>query len=128
MAGNAPLSKLNLSPRIIQWFKEEMHLQPGQGIKFFGKVYGETNAHTGFSAGMARCDHPNKPVIDTEVDGLHFYVQAADYWFFEGLDAQIDYDEGIDGPSYYFTPNDGSKLDTVASASVKNQHTDCNYN
>ncbi len=127
MTENAPLSKLQLSPEIIKWFKEEMHLKPGNGIKFFGKVYGETNAHAGFSAAMGRCDHPNNPVVDQVVDGIHFYVQESDYWFFQGLDAQIGYDPKIDGPSYYFTPNDGSKLDTVASASVSG-HTDCNTN
>lgn len=127
MAEN-PLTKISLSPRILQWFKEDMHLKEGNGVKFFGKVYGETNAHSGFSAGMARADHPNKPVVDQVIDGIHFYIQTSDYWFFDGLDVQVGYDEKIDGPSYYFTPNDGTKLDTHASASVKSERVDCNTN
>ena len=51
------------------------------------------------------------------IDGIHYYIQDSDFWFFNGLDLEVSYDETIDGPAYHFKPNDGSKLDAKASAS-----------
>lgn len=110
-------TKITLTPQISEWFRKEMNLQAGNGIRFFGRVYGETNAHTGFSAAMSRCDQPNSPVVDEVIDGIHYYIQDSDFWFFNGLDLEVSYDETIDGPAYHFKPNDGSKLDAKASAS-----------
>ena len=75
------------------------------------------NAHEGFSTGMSRHDQPVHPLVDQVVDGVHYYIEESENWFFEGLDVQVDYDKSIDGPVYYYTPNDGSKLDTHAHSS-----------
>lgn len=111
------LTKISMTPKASEWFRNEMHLQPGNGIKLFGKGYGETNAHQGFSQGIGRCDQPISPVVDQVIDGIHYYIQEFDYWFFKGLDVDIDYDPEIDGPLMHFTPNDGTKLDAFTSAS-----------
>ena len=124
---DAPLTKITLTPAASKWFKEEMHLKPGNGVKFFGKVYGETNAHNGFSQAMSRWDNPVDPVVDEVVDGIHYYIEDNDYWFFNGLDVLVDYDDGYDGPKMTFTPNDGTKLDSTASASQKDDHHDCQF-
>ncbi|MDO4455603.1 MAG: iron-sulfur cluster biosynthesis protein [Ligilactobacillus agilis] len=110
-------TKITMSPKASEWFRNEMHLQPGNGIKLFGKGYGETNAHQGFSQGISRCDHPVDPVVDEVIDGIHYYIQAFDEWFFAGLDVYIDYDAEIDGPTMYFASNDGDELDAVSGAS-----------
>lgn len=66
---------------------------------------------------MSRHDQPVQPLVDQVVDGVHYYIEESENWFFEGLDVQVDYDKSIDGPVYYYTPNDGSKLDTHAHSS-----------
>ena len=111
------LTKITMTPQASEWFRTEMHLHPGNGIKLFGKGYGETNAHQGFSQGIGRCDRPVDSVVDQVIDGIHYYIQAFDYWFFNGLDVAIDYDAQIDGPLMHFTPNDGSQLDATTGAS-----------
>lgn len=110
-------TKITLTPAASNWFQTALDLTPGNGIRFYGRVYGATNAHTGFSAAMSRCDYPTLPVVDEVIDGIHYYIQESDNWFFNGLDLQVDYDEQLDGPVYHFTPNDGSTLDARASAS-----------
>lgn len=57
------LTKITMTPQASEWFQNEMHLKPGNGIKLFGKGYGETNAHQGFSQGIGRCDHPLTPSL-----------------------------------------------------------------
>ena len=101
---------ITISSAASEWFRRELDLAPGSGVRFFGKVYGQTNVHDGFSVGMARDDSIADPITQTEQDGVVYYVEANDAWFFEGLDMAIDYDADADEPTYLFTPIDGRDL------------------
>jgi uncharacterized protein YneR len=68
--------KLTITPKAQEWFKREIELGDGQGIKFYGKVYGKTQVHDGF--------------------------EEADEWFFKGYDLVVDYDTVLDEPKYDF--------------------------
>ncbi len=85
--------QLTVTDRASQWFQEEMGLNKGMGVRFFGKVYGKTPVHDGFSLGMARDDHPLSPIVDTVKDGVSYFVDGQDEWFFKGFDFGVDYDE-----------------------------------
>lgn len=99
---------ITISAAASEWFRRELDLQAGAGVRFFGKVYGQTNVHDGFSVGMARDDMVQSPVVRTTKDGVIYYVDTNDAWFFDGLDMAIDYDAARDEPTYTFTPTDGS--------------------
>lgn len=93
--------KLTITSKAQTWFKQELELAEGQGIKFYGKVYGKTQVHDGFSVGMA-VDTPESPLIEETVNGMLFFVEEADEWFFKGYDLVVDYDEELDEPKYEF--------------------------
>lgn len=93
--------KLTITSKAQAWFKQELELAEGQGIKFYGKVYGKTQVHDGFSVGMA-VDTPESPLIEESVNGMLFFVEEADEWFFKGYDLVVDYDEELDEPKYEF--------------------------
>lgn len=97
--------ELKITPRAQEWFKQELQVSPGMGIRFYGKVYGNTNVHEGFSVGMS-VDTPEKPLVQTEVDGLNYYVEENDDWFFSEYNLLVDYDEVLDEPTYLFEKND----------------------
>lgn len=97
--------QLTVTDRASQWFQEEMGLSQGMGVRFFGKVYGKTPVHNGFSLGMFRDDHPVSPIVDTVKDGIHYFVDAQDEWFFKGFDFGVDYDADSDGPTYQYIKN-----------------------
>lgn len=99
------------------WFRRELELPAGAGVRFFGKVYGQTNVHDGFSVGMTRDDTVESPVVQTTKDQVTYYVDSNDAWFFDGLDLAVGYDAKRDEPTYHFTPNDGSTVDAVSGAS-----------
>ena len=85
------------------WFKTELDLpDEGAGIRFFGKVYGKTQVHDGFSVGMTRDDQPVNPIVETQKDGVHYFVDDSDAWFFNNLNLTIDYDQKRDEPKYLF--------------------------
>ncbi|KRM35817.1 hypothetical protein FC83_GL000844 [Agrilactobacillus composti DSM 18527 = JCM 14202] len=95
------MMEITVSDAAIKWFKDEMNLQPGEGIRFFGKVYGRTNVHEGFSIGIAK-EIATKPLVRTEIDSLIFSIDQTDDWFFAGYDLQVDYDAQKDEPIYHF--------------------------
>jgi Uncharacterized protein conserved in bacteria len=42
--------------------------------------------HEGFSLAMTPDDHPEKPYAITKKDGVNYFVQEDDRWFFKGYD------------------------------------------
>lgn len=85
------------------WFKRELDLPAtGAGIRFYGKVYGKTNVHDGFSVGMSRDDQVGQPYEQTQKDGVTYFVAPGDDWFFQNLDLTVDYDAHRDEPVYRF--------------------------
>ena len=96
---------ITITDQASAWFRRELALpKAGAGVRFFGKVYGKTNVHDGFSVGMTRDDQAEAPVLATKKDGVLYYVDANDDWFFANLDLTVDYDAQRDEPSYHFTP------------------------
>lgn len=93
--------KLTITPKAQDWFKRELELAEGQGIKFYGKVYGKTQVHDGFSVGMS-VDIPESPLVKTTLEDQLFYIEEADEWFFKGYDLVVDYDIELDEPKYEF--------------------------
>ncbi|BBM17522.1 iron-sulfur cluster biosynthesis protein [Enterococcus avium] len=93
--------KLTITPKAQEWFKRELELGEGQGIKFYGKVYGTTQVHDGFSVGMS-VDIPESPLVETILEDQHFFIEEADEWFFKGYDLVVDYDTELDEPKYDF--------------------------
>lgn len=97
--------KLTITPKAVAWFKKELTIDEGMGVRFFGKVYGKTQVHEGFSIGM-NVEAPEAPIVQVTEDGILFYADEADEWFFKGYDLVVDYDEKMDEPKYIFEKND----------------------
>ncbi|MFC4771166.1 HesB/YadR/YfhF family protein [Enterococcus hermanniensis] len=93
--------ELTITPKAQEWFKKEMEPTDDQGIKFYGKVYGKTQVHDGFSVGIA-VDTPEKTLVKETIGSQLFFIEEADEWFFKGYDLEVDYDEELDEPKYKF--------------------------
>lgn len=96
--------KLKVTPRAQKWFEKEIDVETGMGIRFYGKVYGKTEVHDGFSVGLS-VEVPDKPLVETTVDGKLYFVEETDDWFFKGYDLVVDYNEKMDEPNYLFEKN-----------------------
>ena len=68
--------KLEVTPKAQQWFKEETGVQPETGIRFFGKIYGKTPVHDGFSIAMS-VEAPDEPMIKENLDGITYFLWKA---------------------------------------------------
>ena len=87
--------KITITPKALAWFKEELEVPAGHGVRFFGKVYGKTQVHDGFSVGMS-VEVPEKPIASTTVEGLLFFADEAD-------ELLVDYYDKLVEPKYGFT-------------------------
>lgn len=94
--------KLTITPQAMDWFKREIVLENGMGIQFFGKVYGKTDVHEGFSVGLSVAT-PEETMIQVTNDEYLFFIDKGDDWFFKGYDLTVDYDPSLDEPMYRFT-------------------------
>ena len=88
--------KLTITEDAAKWFVSELDLNKGDYIKFFGKVYGP---HGGFSIAMEKVE-PSRIFHTTEVQGINFYVEKNDAWFFDNADLAITFDEESKEPRY----------------------------
>lgn len=93
---------IEVTPEAIAWFKKEVIVEHGKGIRFFGKVYGKTQVHEGFSVGM-NVEQPEKPSSQTTIDGILFFTEESDEWFFQNYNLTVDYDEELREPKYLFS-------------------------
>ncbi|QIK69222.1 Fe-S cluster assembly protein HesB [Erysipelothrix sp. HDW6C] len=88
--------ELTVSKDAAQWYIREMDLVAGDSIKFFGKVYGP---HGGFSFAIAK-QEPTNPFELVTVEGINFYVEQFDEWFFADKDLHITLREDGSEPNY----------------------------
>lgn len=96
--------KLTITPRAQEWFKTEVGVTKENGIRFYGKIYGKTAVHEGFSIAMS-VEAPDQPLIEEEIDGVTYFIEETDDWFFKGYDLIVDYDQDVDEPKYLFEEN-----------------------
>ncbi|WP_125767029.1 HesB/YadR/YfhF family protein [Lapidilactobacillus wuchangensis] len=94
--------KITISPAATAWFKQEFNLTPQQGIHLFGKVYGSTPVHDGFSVGIELAPIPEATLGLSQQNELTFFTTKDDDWFFNGYDLKIDFDEELAEPTYNF--------------------------
>lgn len=96
--------KLTITPPAQKWFEEEVGVTSDSGIRFYGKIYGKTDVHDGFSIAMS-VEAPDQPLVKEEIDGITYFIEETDDWFFKGYDLLVDYDEEKDEPKYKFAEN-----------------------
>lgn len=103
--------KLIITDAASKWFRNEMGLKPGDGIKLYGKVYGRTEVHHAFSQAFAKNNHPIDPVMEVKKDGILYYVNEVDEWFFTRLITTVDANDA--GPVFHFQHEDGDTPDVA---------------
>lgn len=94
--------KISISDKGQAWFKNELDLASGDGIRFFGKYGGSTNVHVGFTTGMMIGQPSNQTLGETVIDGITYFTDESDDWFFHGYDLEVDFDEKLNEPTYKY--------------------------
>jgi len=93
--------KITVSEQAHNWYVDEMGLVQGDGVRFFGKVYGKTEVHDNFSVGI-NIGTPKDTLISETIDGITYFIEKNDEWFFSGYDFKVEYNDQLAEVSYHF--------------------------
>lgn len=123
--------KLIITDSASQWFRQQLALTSGQGVKLFGTTIRPRHVEHTPNQGFATENSLSDAVLTTTKDGINYHINFADEWFFSGLVTTVDYQPNAGQPHFTFTKeqlNAASKsaseptapaIDATTSASQK---------
>lgn len=93
--------KIVISDEALQWFKEDMEVVQGESIRFFARYGGSSPLHEGFSLGVTK-ENPDDASVEISIDGVRYYIESRDEWFFDGHDLIVEVDPKLQELSYSY--------------------------
>ncbi|WP_172369167.1 HesB/YadR/YfhF family protein [Sporosarcina jiandibaonis] len=93
--------KIVVSNEAVNWFKEEMEAVPGDSIRFFARYGGASPLHEGFSLGVTK-ENPDEVAVEKEIDGIRYYIEYRDKWYFLEHDLHVDLDSKVNELVYSY--------------------------
>lgn len=85
--------KIEVSDAALKWFKDEIGLDKGDNVKIYTQIYGSSAIQKGYSLGFSKNETPINMAVSTDVEGITFFVEKDDLWFFDGHDLRLAYNE-----------------------------------
>ncbi|WP_100404200.1 HesB/YadR/YfhF family protein [Bacillus solitudinis] len=80
----------------LTWFREQFSLNgENEYIRFFARYGGCASIQNGFSLGINQ-DTPATIGALEEVDGIKFFVEEEDLWFFKDYNLKVKYSRKTD--------------------------------
>jgi uncharacterized protein YneR len=95
-----------ISESAVKWFKDEVGLKKGDKVKFYARIYGKSAVQENFSLGFTVDNDPIDMIVKTETEGLMFFIEGTDLWFFDEHDLHVDYNEQKDELEYSYIKNE----------------------
>lgn len=95
--------KISISNSALTWFRDEVGVNKGEMIKFYSQIYGTSPVQEGYALAFTKDNTPIHIAASTETEGIRFYVEETDIWFFNGHDLYVDYNEKKDEIEYTYT-------------------------
>ncbi|WP_102262847.1 HesB/YadR/YfhF family protein [Mesobacillus jeotgali] len=71
------------------WYENEMDLSSGSFLRFFVRYGGFSSIQKGFSLGVAKEDETHTIGVQTVKNGVTYYIEEKDLWYFDGHDLFI---------------------------------------
>ena len=86
---------IQITKPALKWFIDELDLKgDNEYIRFFARYGGCGSHQSGFSLGINQED-PTKIGAKLEVEGITFYIEENDLWYFKGHDLKVKYSRKI---------------------------------
>ncbi|MCE4047879.1 MULTISPECIES: HesB/YadR/YfhF family protein [Bacillaceae] len=94
--------KIVVSDKAAEWYKDEMLLNEGDYVRFFARYGGCSTVQQGFSLGISN-EKPVNSAVSTEKDGIRYYIEEKDLWYFDNNDLYANFNEAAQEPEYHYT-------------------------
>ncbi|MDM5189257.1 HesB/YadR/YfhF family protein [Bacillus sp. DX4.1] len=92
---------ISISKEAVNWYKDELKLQSGDALRFFVQYGGCSTVQKGLSLGI-RKDDPAHPAAQIQEEGISFFVEGDDEWFFDGHNLSVIFNDGDDFPQFHY--------------------------
>lgn len=92
---------LTITKEAASHLQNELNLEQGAYVRFYVKYGGHSTIQTGFSLGIST-DRPNRIGASYETNGVLFYVEEADLWYFENYNLNVDYNDKTEEIEYHY--------------------------
>jgi uncharacterized protein YneR len=83
--------KLTITDPAGEWFRQEMHVEAGEAVRFFVRYGGHGTVQSGYSLGIEK-EKPRNSGLHTVKEGITFFIEQEDLWYFDNKDLLVDYD------------------------------------
>lgn len=87
--------------RRLNGIRTSLDLKEGDQVRFFVRYGGCSNVQKGFSLGVSK-DEPQQIGVSAEKDGITFFVEESDVWYFDGHDLLVTYNESAEEPVFEY--------------------------
>lgn len=94
--------KIEVSEKALQWFKDEVGLEQGDSVRFFTQIYGSSPIQEGYALAFTIENDLSDAAVQVEADGITFFVNETDLWFFKDYNLYVEYDEKLDEVEYQY--------------------------
>jgi len=95
--------EINISNAAIKWFQDEVELKQGDKVRFYTQIYGSSPIQENFSLAFTIDNDPVDMSVKTEIEGLTFFIEGTDLWYFNGHDLHVDYNQQKDELEFSYT-------------------------
>ncbi|RFU70413.1 hypothetical protein D0469_07440 [Peribacillus saganii] len=90
---------ISISEKAAEWYKRELDLQEGDFVRFFVRYGGSSAVQSGFSLGINK-DKPVNAAAKAISNGISFFIEENDIWYFDGHNLDISFNEKYDEPVF----------------------------
>lgn len=96
------LTRLNLqiTKEAAKWYKKEFEIDHRSQLRFYVR-YGFGGVIPGFSLGVSY-DTPKDVHSSCHAEGITFFIESKDAWYFDGKDLKIELDEQSQEPEFIY--------------------------
>lgn len=84
--------KISIEYDALQWFKKELRIKQDESIRFIVRYDGNSSIQPGYSLGIVS-EQPDGEIVSVEKEGILFFVDVDDLWYFQNYDLVVGYHE-----------------------------------
>jgi uncharacterized protein YneR len=86
---------ISIDERATSWFTKEFEINKPFSIRMFPQYVGFGQKHKGYSLAFS-AETPTNAGYTKEINGIYFFVEGNDVWFFEDTETSLSVDNLLD--------------------------------
>ncbi len=93
--------EIKITEAATNWYEQELDVETGDALRFFFCFGGVGGRIPGFSLGI-NTEQPNVIHSSISFNGITYFIEEMDAWYFDGYDLMIDLDEQLQEPQFTY--------------------------